>query len=105
MKNINLLGMLDEHFLPEKLTKLKDPLVKLEAHIDWMTISVKLYNRFEAKCTTVQRLNGKNNIRLFFLFERLSFESLKYDHHIQATNLNSATFCLPVGGHFTIEFI
>jgi hypothetical protein len=82
MKNINPLGMLDEHFLPEKLRKLKDPLVKLEAHIDWMTISVKLYNRFEAKCTTAQQLNGE-----------------------QATNLNSATFCLPVGGHFTIEFI
>ena len=35
MKNINPLGMFDEHFLLEKLTKLKDPLVKLEAHIDW----------------------------------------------------------------------
>ncbi len=68
MKNINPLGMLDEHFLPEKLTKLKDPLVKLEAHIDWMTISVKLYNRFEAKCTTAQRLNGRNNYRVIFSF-------------------------------------
>jgi transposase, IS5 family len=29
------LGMFDEHFLLEKLTKLKDPLVKLEAHIQW----------------------------------------------------------------------
>ena len=35
MKNINPLGMFDEHFLLEKLTKLNDPLVKLEAHIDW----------------------------------------------------------------------
>jgi IS5 family transposase len=35
MKNINPLGLFDEHFLLEKLTKLKDPLVKLEAHIDW----------------------------------------------------------------------
>jgi transposase, IS5 family len=35
MKNINPSGMFDEHFLLEKLTKLNDPLLKLEAHIDW----------------------------------------------------------------------
>ena len=35
MKNINSLGFFDEHFLLERLTKLKDPLVKLEEHIDW----------------------------------------------------------------------
>jgi len=39
MKNINPLGMFDEHHLLEKLTKLKDPLVKLEAHIDWKIFS------------------------------------------------------------------
>jgi IS5 family transposase len=35
MKNINPLGFFDDHFLLERLTKLKDPLVKLDAHIDW----------------------------------------------------------------------
>lgn len=35
MKNINPLGLFDEHFLLERLTKLKDPLVKLDEHIDW----------------------------------------------------------------------
>jgi len=35
MKNINPRGFFDEHFLLERLTKMKDPLVKLEAHIDW----------------------------------------------------------------------
>jgi IS5 family transposase len=35
MKNINPLGLFDEYFLLERLTKLKDPLVKLEEHIDW----------------------------------------------------------------------
>lgn len=34
MKNINPLGLFDEHFLLERMTKLKDPLVKLEEHID-----------------------------------------------------------------------
>ena len=33
MKNINPLGLFDEHFLPEKLTELKDPLVKLDEHL------------------------------------------------------------------------
>ncbi|WP_242664383.1 IS5 family transposase [Chlorobium sp. N1] len=35
MKNINPLGLFDEHFLLERLTKLKDPLVKLESYINW----------------------------------------------------------------------
>lgn len=35
MKNVNPSGMFDEHFLLEKLTKLNDHLVKLEAHIAW----------------------------------------------------------------------
>ncbi len=35
MKNINPLGFFDEHLLLEKLSKLKDPLVKLASHIDW----------------------------------------------------------------------
>ena len=35
MKNINSLGFFDEHFLLERLTKLKDPLVKLKEYIDW----------------------------------------------------------------------
>ena len=35
MKNINPLGFFCDHFLLKKLTKLKDPLVKLNDHIDW----------------------------------------------------------------------
>jgi IS5 family transposase len=35
MKNINPLGLFDEHFLLEKLTKLGDPLEKLNQYIDW----------------------------------------------------------------------
>lgn len=34
MKNINQLGFVDEYFLLERLTKLKDRLVKLEEDID-----------------------------------------------------------------------
>jgi transposase, IS5 family len=35
MKNVNPFGLFDEHFLLERLTKLNDPLVKLNKHIDW----------------------------------------------------------------------
>ena len=35
MKNINPLGLFDEHFLMEKLTKLGDSLQKLNDYIDW----------------------------------------------------------------------
>ena len=35
MKNTNPTGLFDEHFLLERLTKLKDPLVKLNSLINW----------------------------------------------------------------------
>jgi transposase, IS5 family len=35
MKNINSLGLFDDHFLMEKLAKLGDPLQKLNKYIDW----------------------------------------------------------------------
>ncbi len=35
MKNVNPLGLFDDHFLMEKLTKLGDPLQKLSNYIDW----------------------------------------------------------------------
>ncbi len=35
MKNINPLGLFDDHFLLETLSKLGDPLLKLNEYIDW----------------------------------------------------------------------
>ncbi len=35
MKNINSLGLFDDQFLMEKLTKLGDPLQKLNKYIHW----------------------------------------------------------------------
>jgi transposase, IS5 family len=35
MKNINTLGLFDDHFIMEKLTKLGDPLDKPSQYIDW----------------------------------------------------------------------
>ncbi len=46
MKNINPLGLFDEQLLLERLTRLKDPLVKLEAHIDWQIFTPILSTAF-----------------------------------------------------------
>lgn len=46
MKNVNPLGLFDEHFLLEKLTKLNDPLIKLNKHIDWKIFSPVLNQAF-----------------------------------------------------------
>jgi hypothetical protein len=35
MKNVNDLGLFDDHFLLETLSKLGDPLQKLNEYIDW----------------------------------------------------------------------
>ena len=46
MKNINPLGLFDNQLLLQRLTKLKDPLVKLEAHIDWQLFTPILQEAF-----------------------------------------------------------
>ena len=47
MKNINPLRVFDEYFMLDKLTNLKDPLVKLEQRIDWQIFSPILNAVFE----------------------------------------------------------
>ena len=46
MKNINSLGLFDDHFLMEKLTKLGDPLQKLSKYIDWEIFENPLNDAF-----------------------------------------------------------
>ncbi len=46
MKNINALGLFDDHFLMEKLTKLGDPLQKLSNYIDWDIFKAPLDKAF-----------------------------------------------------------
>jgi IS5 family transposase len=47
MKNINPLGLFDDHFLMEKLTKLGDPLQKLNDYINWNIFTNPLDKAFE----------------------------------------------------------
>jgi transposase, IS5 family len=46
MKNINPLGLFDDHFLMEKLSKLGDPLQKLNEYIDWNIFKAPLETAF-----------------------------------------------------------
>ena len=46
MKNINPLGLFDDHFLLEKLTKLGDPLERLNVYINWNIFKAPLDSAF-----------------------------------------------------------
>ena len=46
MKNVNPLGLFDDQFLMEKLTKLGDPLQKLSNYIDWDIFKAPLKKAF-----------------------------------------------------------
>ncbi len=47
MKNINPLELFDDHFLLEKLTKLGDPLQKLNEFIDWKIFESPINEAFK----------------------------------------------------------
>ena len=46
MKNINPLGLFDDHFLMERLSKLGNPLQKLNDFIDWNIFESSLNDTF-----------------------------------------------------------
>jgi transposase, IS5 family len=49
MKNINVPGLFDDHFLMDKLTKLGDPLQRLNNYIDWEVFRDTLEKAFETE--------------------------------------------------------
>jgi transposase, IS5 family len=74
MKNINPLGLFDEHILLERLTKLKDPLVKLEVYIDWNIFAPILnivFSKPESSSTA-----GRPPFDMGMLFKLLILQSL-----------------------------
>jgi transposase, IS5 family len=74
MKNINPLGLFDEPLLLERLTKLKDPLVKLEEHIDGHIFSPMLAVAFN---NPEQRNNmGRPPFDRLMMFKILILQSL-----------------------------
>jgi len=72
MKNVNPVGLFDEHFLLEKLTKLNDPLVKLNDHIDWNIFIPLFQDKFEVNDKKV----GRPRFDYILMFKILILQSL-----------------------------
>ena len=75
MKNVNSLSLFDDHFLMEKLTKLGDPLRKLNDYIDWNIFKVPLEMGFrnESKDTTK---GGRPPFDKLIMFKALLIQGL-----------------------------
>ena len=75
MKNVNALSLFDDHFLMEKLTKLGDPLRKLNDYIDWNIFKAPLETGFrnESKDTTK---GGRPPFDKLIMFKALLIQSL-----------------------------
>ncbi len=75
MKNVNPLGLFDDHFLMEKLTKLGDPLQKLSNYIDWDIFKAPLDKAF-ADETKDRSKGGRPPFDKLVLFKALLIQSL-----------------------------
>jgi IS5 family transposase len=75
MKNINPLGLFDDHYLMEKLTKLGDPLQKLSNHIDWSIFKAPLDKAFSDNTKNLSK-GGRPPFDKLVLFKALLVQSL-----------------------------
>jgi len=75
MKNINPLGLFDDHFLMEKLTKLGDPLQKLNEFIDWTVFEVPLNEAFIRGDKNISK-GGRPPFSTLMMFKALIIQSL-----------------------------
>ena len=75
MKNINPLGLFDDHFLLEKLTKLGDPLQKLSKYIGWSIFEAPLDQAFRDDTKDLFK-GGRPPFSKLLLFKALIIQSL-----------------------------
>lgn len=75
MKNINPLGLFDDHFLMEKLTKLGDPLQKLNEFIDWRIFESPLNEVYKVEDKDLSK-GGRPPFDRLMLFKALIIQSL-----------------------------
>lgn len=75
MKNINPLGLFDDHFLMEKLTKLGDPLQKLNEYIDWNIFKAPLEVAFKNDEVDKSK-GGRPPFDKLMMFKALIIQSL-----------------------------
>ena len=75
MKNINSLGLFDDHFLMEKLTKLGDPLQKLNNYIDWKIFESPLDESYKDEDKDLSK-GGRPPFSRLMMFKSLLIQSL-----------------------------
>ena len=75
MKNINDLGLFDDHFLMEKLTKLGDPLRKLDKFINWKIFESPINEAFKNEDRDLSK-GGRPPFNRLILFKALIIQSL-----------------------------
>lgn len=75
MKNINPLGLFDDHFLMEKLTKLGDPLQRLNDYIDWNIFKAPLDNAFNEEAKDRAK-GGRPSFDKLLMLKALIIQSL-----------------------------
>lgn len=75
MKNINPLGLFDDHFLMEKLTKLGDPLQTLVEFIDWTIFETPLNEAFSNEDKDLSK-GGRPPFDKLLMFKALIIQSL-----------------------------
>ena len=74
MKNINHLGLFDDHFLFEKLTKLGDPMEKLNQYIDWNIFKTPIDKAFQEEIENNPK-GGRPPFNKLMLFKGLLIQS------------------------------
>lgn len=75
MKNINPIGLFDDYFILEKLTKLNDPLVKLNKYIDWSIFENAINHHFN-KVNIDKSKGGRPSYPKILLFKCLILQGL-----------------------------
>jgi len=93
MKNINPIGLFDDHFLLEQLSKIGDPLEKLDTYIDWTIFEIpirKVFNVTQQK----QVKTGRTPFNKLMLFKALIIQSLYNlsDEQLEYQILDRASF-------------
>jgi len=75
MKNTNPLGLFDDHFLLETLSKLGDPLQKLSEYINWSIFEAPLDQAFRNGTKNLLK-GGRPPFRKLLLFKALIIQSV-----------------------------
>jgi len=78
MENINPLGLFDDHFLMETLTKLGDSLERLNQYVDWNIFKPTLDKTFIDESMDASK-GGRPPFDKLMLFKSLLIPSLYYN--------------------------